>query len=796
MGEDSQWVRNDFSGQAQNVVQVGTVNGSVHFHGASGGGSPCRYGLIPAVAPGFQSREALPDTPGCTVVAGTGGVGKTQLVAEYARHRWSTGEIGILGWLSATNRSAAASGLTGLGRAWCGGDPDPEWVLDRLATTDIPWLVVLDDLQDPRDLDGLWPPDSRFGRVVVTTRRRDSAIRSRDRRVVEVGVFTPEQSRSCLVDRLSAEQLVGVDEIGELVGHLPLAVGQAAAYMADRGLTCEQYSRRWRERSLASLFPPAGELTREERAVALTWALSVELADELEPVGLAGRVLAIVSVLDSHGIPMNVVTSPPVTQYLGSTAEDVADAVGCLARVSLITWEADLIRIHALTQRATREATTDIPSIARVAADALYSVWPEADIDGEATLRANTTALAAVAGTELYTSDLHAILLLSGVSLGESGQHGAAIDYFRRLLADATDQLGPDHPDALNCRNSISHWQAQAGNIADSWAGLRELLPDLARTLGPGHPFSLMTRNNAAYLRGENGDAAGAVAELQALLPHFIRVLGPDHRNTLNNRQCIAFWLHCAGHIAQAFAAYRQLLADRTRVLGPEHLHTLVTRNNIAGLLGDAGNPVKAVRELEALLVDMARVLGTDHPETLNSRVQLTRWRSAAKGTEAPLTELEPLLSDVARVLGPEHLLTFTVRRDTARCLYRDGNPARAIAELETLLADQLRVLSTDHPDTLNTRHSLAGYLRDTGDHARALTVLLALLPDITRTLGPDDKYTLDVRYQIALCHIDNGNQDSGREKLEALLPAVAQVMGLTHTYTHTIRELLASPQG
>lgn len=37
------------------------------------------------------------------------------------------------------------------------------------------WLIVLDDVTDPADLNGLWPPASPHGRILVTTRRRDAA---------------------------------------------------------------------------------------------------------------------------------------------------------------------------------------------------------------------------------------------------------------------------------------------------------------------------------------------------------------------------------------------------------------------------------------------------------------------------------------------------------------------------------------------------------------------------------------------------------------------------------------------
>src|SRR6266508_1325711 len=48
-------------------------------------------------------------------------------------------------------------------------------VLAWLAATDRRWLVVLDDLADPKDLRGRWP-NGPGGRVLVTTRRQDAVL--------------------------------------------------------------------------------------------------------------------------------------------------------------------------------------------------------------------------------------------------------------------------------------------------------------------------------------------------------------------------------------------------------------------------------------------------------------------------------------------------------------------------------------------------------------------------------------------------------------------------------------------
>ena len=74
-------------------------------------------------------------------------------------------------------------------------------LLSWLASTERSWLVVLDDVTDPEDLDGLWP-GGPAGRVLVTTRCR--AAGPPGARRVPVDAFTRDEALAYLRHRLSA----------------------------------------------------------------------------------------------------------------------------------------------------------------------------------------------------------------------------------------------------------------------------------------------------------------------------------------------------------------------------------------------------------------------------------------------------------------------------------------------------------------------------------------------------------------------------------------------------------------
>ncbi len=135
---------------------------------------------------------------GAGVLAGGGGVGKTQLAAWYARHTLDTRRADLIVWVLAGSEDqiittyAHAAVRLALPSAR---DADPaeaaaafcEW----LHSTDRRWLIVLDDITDPAQLRRWWPADSPSGVTLATTRQRQAWVTDRRRRRIDIDVYDP-----------------------------------------------------------------------------------------------------------------------------------------------------------------------------------------------------------------------------------------------------------------------------------------------------------------------------------------------------------------------------------------------------------------------------------------------------------------------------------------------------------------------------------------------------------------------------------------------------------------------------
>jgi tetratricopeptide (TPR) repeat protein len=760
------------------------------------------------------------------VLSGLGGVGKTQLAADYARRIWAEGAVDLLVWATVSSRAAVqatyAHAAIEIGQLSSPNvEQAAEWFLGWLQSTSRRWLIVLDDVADPADLRGLWPTGP-FGQTVITTRRRDAVLTDRGRVLIEVGLYTPAEAVAYLQDNLGragGNILMEAVELAADLGYLPLALAQAATFIRDRGETCAGYRRRFgdRCRRLVEILPDDALADDYRFTVATTWAISVDRANELTPAGLARPVLQLLSTLDPNGVPFNIVISQAARTLIARQCtplaangtvvvneQDCLDALRNLHRLNLISMDPAggdrAIRTHALVQRATLEAmsTDAVAATVRAAAGALIEIWPEIERDTELAriLRDCCMALRHCYSELSGEPTGRRALFRAGLSIMRCGPVGAALSYWTELAAEVNAALDVDHRDTLVARRHLVCCRANAGDSTGAVTDAEQLLTDCLRALGADHPDTLKAHVDLARWQGESGDASAAAAALEQLVIDCSRVLGPDHPDTLETRRHLARWQGESGNPAAAAAALERLAADRQRVLGPEHPDTLSTRGNLARWQRVAGDPAGAAVALGQLLADFVRVLGPDHPDTLRVRHNLLLCRGDAGDPVGAAKAFDQLLTDYLRVLGPDHPVTLIARGHLAACRADAGDFAIAADALEQLITDCLRVLGPDHPKTLESRRYLAYCRGDAGAFAAAADAWEELLTDCLRVLGPDHPDTMITRGNFAWWLGHAGHPAGAVAVMEQLLTDRLRVLGPDHPCTLETRRYFARWRG
>src|ERR1022692_1425267 len=701
-------------------------------------------GAVPPLADGCSARpETGPGlgtalVPGAAVVLASGreaangspdwlgSCGKTQLAVSFAESLWQSGGVDILVWVVATSRASVLSGYVEAAVAAMGIDPagDAESVAARfvswLGETSQPWLVVLDDLSDVADLEGLWPGGSA-GRVLITTKNSAAFPDEHRALVLPVGVFSPREALSYLMGRLTADpdQRLGAIDLVENLGYEPLALAQASAVIASSTLSCGDYGGYF-ERRREHLAERAGG--QPPPAAAVTWTFCFERADQLAPAGGAQSLLALAALLDGNGMPGAVFTTSAAREYLaGDGAGDPADR-GRAQGALLLLEQAGLLAIHLTGSQATVRMSPVVQAAvraampqgiseraARAAADALLEVWPE---DGPRAwlagrLRSCATSLQQAAGDLLWAGGGHPLLFRAGRSLDNARLTAAAVAYWKGLATVSDRVLGPGHPDTLAVGEHLADAYLTAGRAVAAVRWFQWVLAARIRALGPDHAGTIAARRNLGHSLVAAGNLGDAVTVLDGTVRDYERIRGPDHLDTLGARDELAAARRAAGQLAEAIRLYRHTLADRERIQGSRHPDTMTTRHKLAGAYLADGQLKDALSHYKRALADRERVLGPDHLDTIAARGSLGSAHRAAGRMSSALQLYEQTGAGYERVLGADHSDTLAYRANLANAYYKVGRLSDAMTLLRDTVARCERVLPPGDPLTQAVRESL-----------------------------------------------------------------------------------------
>lgn len=749
------------------------TNVSQYFTGPPPVVWPQQVGLPPDRATDFHERAGtrlldIARWGDTIVVTGLGGVGKTQLAAEFVRRCQADCDLRV--WVAADSSasivtvfseaaqrlhlSAAEDAVAGARR-----------FVDWLATTDRRWLVVLDDLADPLDVGDMWPPARPAGCTIVTTRRRDAALLARGT-TVDVGAFSAVDAAQFLQDNLGANASATL--LAEDLGYLPLALGHAIAYMRDLDLTYDEYRERLadRTRRLDELFSELSAGERHARAVASTWKVSIDAANFARPAGLAQPVLEFASHLDPNGIPTPIFSTAPALHWLAQRSgtdptrirsSDGRDALQALHRFNLISNERtmELARVHALVQRAVRESLgSQAPSVAAAVADALAEVWPAVEKDpaqGDR-LRTNTFALYHYQPDALWSPDgNHRVLDRANRSLGDAALLQHAIEHAQQIAAEAERRLGAGHRCAFRWRSRWASWLGDAGSGAEAAQVLHHLAADAARLLGDDDPVTLDARANLAYQRGQAGDPIAAAAALQAVAADMSRIFGPRDRRTLRIRNEAGYWLGKGGQAGLAIDYLEPVLADAQQTLAANDRLMFDIRHCYGYWLGDAVTPAAAIPVLQSVLDDAERELGAHHRDVCGYRRNLAYWRGRGGDLKGAVDALQTVLGEYLDMFGLYHRDTLSTWMGSLEFRRQLGERTEIAEEVEQLVATYVDIHGPRHHETLNARELLAGLKGDLGDPAAAIEDLAVILIE-RETVFADDVRAIETTRQ-ALAH-------------------------------------------
>ncbi|MGY1947719.1 tetratricopeptide repeat protein, partial [Nocardia asiatica] len=443
---------------------------------------------------GFVGRDAelgkldtVLAAPGRVVVQavhGLGGIGKSTLVAHWAATR-PHGHRPIL-WVTADTAADVQQGLAKFAAALQPAlaqalevEQLAERALQWLATH-TGWLLILDNVNDLTDITEVLARTGTGGRIIITSRR--STGWQPDTAIVRLDVLEPDESLQLLTGLITetaagARDSDGAAELCAELGHLPLAIEQAGAYLAQNPLTTPCDYLRLLADYPAAMYEQAAVDVDPERTIARIWRVTLDRIIAAQPA--AADLLRALAWYGPDDIPLALcqnLADPPTLNT----------ALGVLAAYSMITADPATrsVSIHRLVQAVARTPDPNDPHRAPEvigqararAAEALYTGLPDYKDPGTwpawrvllPHVNALTNHITSGIDSDSTTLVIAAIRNHTGLFLSDQGLHASAQAHLEQALADRERVLGADHPDTLGSRNNLASAYQAAGRVAEA----------------------------------------------------------------------------------------------------------------------------------------------------------------------------------------------------------------------------------------------------------------------------------------------------------------------------------------
>ncbi|MEV4346806.1 FxSxx-COOH system tetratricopeptide repeat protein [Actinoplanes sp. NPDC049596] len=678
--------------------------------------------------------EPSPTSPVVVAVHGLGGVGKTQLALEYAHHH--TADYDLIWWVPSDRPTSAVAAYAALA-AKLGLTSKDETeltghVFDHLRERDR-WLLVLDDVEKPDRLGDLLPAGGG-GHVLITSRwshwRRHAVS-------VDLGVLPRAESVEMLHRRSGTATADRLGEIAALLGDLPLALEEAAAFLEESQLDAGDYISLVRD-SMWDLFG-RGEWDADvdtQHRLATVWTVSLDRVRTEAPA--AHRVLSLLAFLAPH-VSRTLLheQAAALPAPLASAVRDRLNYESTLAaagRYSLVSLTADEVSMHPLVQLVVRTGMAHEASLSTAAAavDLVRAAFP-ADVEDEACWPDCARLLPHVLAVTEHAERLEiagepASWLLGRVSayLRERAQHRQASPLAARAVAMASAD-----PELARHHHELGQVRHELGDLDGAREQYEQALRIGRAALGPEHVEVGVWHNNLGNVLHDLHDLTGAREQYELALRVGEVSLGPQHPIVALRHGSVGMVLRDLGDLDGAREQMEEALRISEAALGAGHPTAALRRGNLGMVLRDLGDLDGARQQMaEALRISEA-ALGARHPAVGNCRANLAMVLRDLGDFKGARQQLEEAL-EAGEQADP---LTVGIwHNNLGNVLQSLGDLPAARASGERALDIAEAALGATHPTVARLRNNLVSVLRAQGDLNSVRKLLEPLVEDQPRS--------------------------------------------------------------
>ena len=689
-------------------------------------------------------------------ISGLGGIGKTQLALEYA-YRYMAGyeivwwirseEPTILSWdyVQLTEKlnlpTTIASEQDALIRA----------VRNELGRSK-DFLLIFDNAPSK---ESVYPylPQGESGHVVITSRNPDWADVASP---LEVQTWEREESITFLLNRTGRLDREGAGRIAGVLGDLPLALEQAAAYMTRPSqVGFDDYLERF-EKKRNVLWSKERSPIMYPATVGTTWTMAMDEISSSEPVGR--DLLRFLAFLAPDNIPGTILEKLPELTFENkqATFEDsiaLEEGINALGQYSLISMTTGGYSVHRLVQAVTKDLISKDEQVlwATATQQVVMQSWG-ANLNYkrfsmyEELLPHAYTCLEMAEKMGLENEALGLLAHKVSYYLERRGTFKEALQLCQKAVAIRENVLGKNHPDTALSYESLADLYHSLDYLieAESFFGKALAIQEVA--LGENHPDTVTSFFSLAKVYRTQGRFDEAESLFQKALAIRIDVLGENHSSTADSYYELAILYSRQKRYIKAEQFYLKTIAIEEEVLEKNHPNRADSYHNLAQLYYNQRRYEEAEVLLQKSLVIREDVLGDMHPRVADVYLSL----GTMYNDQGHYNKAKPLYHKAIYVqenLGAEY------RLDTANSYYELAglySKQKRYIEAEQLylktIAIEEDLLRKNHPNLADSYHALGLLYVDESRFIEAESFFRKALSIREEVLGNTHQRTTAVR--------------------------------------------------